>query len=346
MIRLLLPLASAALLAQTPVPPPAHPAPAPAPAPAQALPAKPHPVMMPPAPAAAPEPKDTDVLATLGPKTITYGDFKKWLKIMAGPRAGMITANPSSRTQVQNQFLDMQVLAAKGRKEHLQATPEFKELIAALQDQAYARLIMDDSRPGGEMQKLKETAENPSDPEVQAFFEANADRWATPAKFSARHILVSLHPVGGKARTEEEAKERVAKVQEELKAGKKLEDLAKEYSDDPGSRDKGGLYTDIAYGRFAKEFEEAVQKQEVGQVGEPVKTTFGYHLIEVVSRTPKQPAEFEKVKDTVKRQLVAERREKMSKDFMEQAKKEVDFHGGPGAPAKPAAPAKRAHPKK
>jgi hypothetical protein len=289
-------------------------------------------------PAAVPEPPDTEVLATLGKKAVTYGDFKAWLKVMAGPRAATFLANPASRAQAQKQYLEVLVLAAKGRKENLGATAEFKATRDALIQQAYARVLMDETRKGSEIQKLKEKAENPKDDEIKAYFEANADRWATPAKFSARHILVSLKPAGGKARTEEEAQERIGKIKEELKAGKKLEDLAKEYSDDPGSKDKGGLYTDITYGRFAKEFEEAVQKQDVGVVGEPVKTQFGYHFIQVVSRTPKEPAELDKVKDAVKRQLVNERRERMMKDFLDKARKEVGFQEGPASPAPVAKP--------
>ena len=203
--------------------------------------------------------------------------------------------------------------------------------------QVYAKILMDEERQGGDAQKLKERAEHPSDLELLAYFKANSERFATAEKFSARHILVSLRPVGAaKALTEEEAQAKLAKIKAEVKAGKKLEDLAKEYSDDPGSKNKGGLYEDIPYGRFAKEFEDAVRTQEVGAVGEPVKTTFGYHVIQVVSRTPKQAAEFDKVKDAVRNQMLPERKEKAIKDFMEQIRKEVGYKEV--EPVKPPAP--------
>jgi foldase protein PrsA len=343
MIRVLLPLASVALLAQTPVTAPAQAAPAKAPT--QVAPPRVQPLMPPHAAKVDPEPKETEVLATLGKRTITYGDFKKWIKAAAGPRAAMILTNAASRAQAQRSYLDLQVLAVKARRENLQKTAEFKELQASMEQQALVRILTDETRAGSDIAILKAKAEKPSEADLQAYFEANADRYASPAKFSARHILVNLKPAGGKARTEEEAKERLAKIQAELKAGKKLEDLAKEYSDDPGSKDRGGLYTDITYGRFAKEFEEAVQKQEIGQVGEPVKTQFGFHIIEVTSRTPKTPAEFDKVKETVKSQCINERRARMLKDYVEQARQEVGFHEGP-APVAPTTPAKSKKTKK
>ena len=320
MLRKFLPLLALTLVAQTPTPP------SPMPPKSFAMPGK--------VAAMAPEPQEGVVIAYLGKKKITYGDFTRWLKVMAGPRAEMIRKNPANRAQVQKQYLELQVLAAKGRKEKLQTTPEFKALLAALEQQCYARVLMDEDRPGSPTQKLKAKAENPTEEEVRAYFVANNERYATPEKFTARHILVSLKAMnGGKALTEEEAKARLDKIQEELKAGKKLEDLAKDFSDDPGSKDKGGLYTDIAYGRFAKEFEEAVRRQEIGQVGEPVKTAFGYHLIQVLDRHPKEPADFDKVKDSIRKQMIPERQEKVKQEFMDQVKKDVGYREVSGVPA-------------
>ena len=314
MLKKFFPLLALSLVAQTPAPTPPGPmTPRPATMPGQTA-------------AMTPEPPEGEVIAYLGKKKILYGDFVKWLKLMAGPRAEMVRKNPANRAQVQKQYLELQVLAAKGRKDQLQTTPEFKAFHAALEQQCYARVLMDEDRPGSPVQKMKAKAENPTEEEVRAYFTANSERYATQEKFTARHILVSLKGTnGGKGLTEEEAKGRLAKIQEELKAGKKLEDLAKDFSDDPGSKDKGGLYTDIPYGRFAKEFEEAVRKQEIGQVGEPVKTTFGYHLIQVVARHPKEPADFEKVKDSVRKQMIPERQEKLKQEFMDQAKQEVGY---------------------
>jgi hypothetical protein len=331
MLKILLPLLSLTLVAQAPVPPSPRPMPPRMPGMSQN--------MMP----GAPEPKDDEVIAYLGKRTIHYSDFSKWLGLMAGPRAAQIRKSAASRGQAMKQYLDIQVCAAKGKREKLEALPEFKATMAAVTQQVYTKILMDEERAGSDAMKAKEQAEHPSDLEILAYFKANSERFATPEKFSARHILVSLKPAGGgKALTEEEAKARVAKIQEELKAGKKLQDLSSEYSDDPGSKAKGGLYEDIPYGRFAKEFEEAVRKQDIGVVGEPVKTTFGYHLIQVVSRSPKQTAEFDKVKDTVRQQMLPERREKAKKAYMEQIRKEVGFREPEPKPQP--TPAPMAHP--
>jgi hypothetical protein len=288
----------------------------------------------------APEPKAGDPIAYLGTRTITYGEFSSWLKVMAGPRAESILKSAASRGQAQRQYLELELLAAKGQKENLQNTKEFKTTLAALRMQCFARVLLDDERKGGDAQKIKAQAENPSEADVKAYFQANSERYATPERFTARHILVGLKGapgVGDKGLTDEEAKAKAAKIEAELKAGKKFEDLAKEYSDDPGSKNNGGLYKDIPYGRFAKEFEAAVRSQEIGKVGEPVKSNFGYHIIVVEARNPKQPGDFEKLKDAIRKQMVPERREKMTREFIERTKQELGYRDVP-PPQAPAAP--------
>ena len=327
MLKLIIPMISMTLLAQSP-------APGPKPAPmGQAVPSKPA--------AEAPEPKAGDAIAYLGTRKITYADFSAWLKVMVGSRADSIRKVATSRTQAMRQFLELQVLAAKGQKENLQQTKAFQTTLAALKQQCYARVLMDEDRPGSDGQKLKEKAENPTEAELKAYFDANSERYATPERFSARHLLVSVKGapgVGDKGLTEDEAKARIAKIQEELKAGKKLEDLTKDYSDDPGSKANGGLYKDIPFGRFAKEFEEAVRTQEIGKVGEPVKTTFGYHLIQVESRSPKQAGDYEKLKDAIRKQVVPERREKLTREYMEQVRKDLGYREAAEATPAPKAP--------
>src|SRR5207249_5540110 len=105
----------------------------------------------------------------------------------------------------------------------------------------------------------------------------------------ARHILVE---------TEDEAKAVVA----ELKKGADFAELAKAKSKDPGSADGGDL------GYFTKdqmvpEFSEVAFKLYPGQLSNPVKTQFGWHVIKVEDRRTKQPPEFDKVKDQIEAYL-------------------------------------------
>jgi parvulin-like peptidyl-prolyl isomerase len=277
------------------------------------------------------------VIARLGKRIIREKDFLEWMKITSGKRFEMVAKLPGGLSRSRQQYLDIQMLAAKARKARLQESADFKKILAIQEDQALVGFMMSEDREGGEGQRLKQKAENPSEEQLKAFFEKNAQRYETAEKFTARHILVGLKGaprMGDKGLTEEEAKARIAKLKDELKAGKSFESLAKEYSDDPGNKANGGLYKDAIYGSFVQEFQDAVRRQEVGKVGEPVKTLYGYHLILVEGRTPKQPGEFDKVKDRVKQQWTSEQRDSLRKAFLEETRKEMDFVSGPEAAEK------------
>ena len=78
------------------------------------------------------------------------------------------------------------------------------------------------------------------------------------------------------------------KIYNDLKAGADFEKLAKEYSKDPGSAQKGGDLGWFGEGRMVKEFDEAVFKGNVGEIQKPVKTNYGYHIIKVTGKTDKK----------------------------------------------------------
>jgi len=275
------------------------------------------------------------VIGRIGSRIIYERDLHAWMKALAGPKQfENYVKNIPMMANVRQQYLEKVVLAAKAHKDGLDKLPEFKTQMEIQKDQVLVGLMMNPDRAGSKGAELKDKAENPTEEEIQAYFVKNAQRYDTPEKFTARHILVGIKGaprMGDKGLTEEEAKIKIAKIQEELKAGKKFDDLAKEYSDDASNKNNGGLIKDAAFGGFAKEFEEAVHKQEIGQVGEPVKTSFGYHLIIVDGRAPKQPAALEAVRDRVKQQMTPERKDAATKKFIEDTKKELDFVAGPDA---------------
>jgi len=347
----LLPLLSLALAAQGAPEAPKPQAPAAAPAQPPSAPAMtPARPMMPTPPAAKPAPIPEDqVIARIGKRLIHEKDFLDWLKVAAGKRFDQVARMPNGLANARNQYLDIQLLAAKARKERLQTTQDFLKMQKVQEDQILSQILTNDDREGSEAQKVKIKAENPTEEEMRAYLEKNAQRFETPEKFTARHLLVGLKgapKVGEKGLTDDEAKAKIAKIQGELKAGRPFEDLVKEYSDDPGAKASNGLYKDQAYGGFVKEFQDAVRTQELGKVGEPVKTIYGYHLIEVDARTPKQPATFEAAKDRIKQMMLPERKEALRKEFLEKTRKEMDFVAGADAAASlpKAAPAKKAKP--
>ncbi len=144
-----------------------------------------------------------------------------------------------------------------------------------------------------------------------------------------------------------------------LERARKDEDfaaLAKEFSEDPGSKSKGGEYT-FARGQMVPAFETAAFSLKTNQVSDIVTTPYGYHIIKLYEKTAAQKLELAKVKDDLKDQLArSEVQEKKLPDYLKKLKVDANLeylHGAKPPPdaaaeppaekpaAKPAAPDKK-----
>lgn len=108
---------------------------------------------------------------------------------------------------------------------------------------------------------------------------------ATEPQIKARHLLVSITPEQPTTeQAEADALARIQGVQARLAAGEDFAALAEELSEDPGSAAQGGDLGFFGEGMMVPEFEEAAFALEIGQVSEPVRTQFGYHLLKLEER--------------------------------------------------------------
>jgi parvulin-like peptidyl-prolyl isomerase len=121
--------------------------------------------------------------------------------------------------------------------------------------------------------------DNVSDEELQKYFDEQytGDRTAT-----VQHILFMTQ--GKSAADKEEVRKKAEEVLEEAKGGKDFGKLAQQYSEDPGSKDRGGLYENFERGQMVKPFEDASFNLPIGSISDLVETQYGYHIIKVVSR--------------------------------------------------------------
>jgi len=151
---------------------------------------------------------------------------------------------------------------------------------------------------------------------------------------------------------EKKAKRKIAEeVLKKAKAGEDFAKLAKQYSDDPGSKDKGGEYT-FGRGEMVKEFENAAFALKTNEISDIVTTVFGYHIIKLDESFPAKKHELAEVKPDIKAYLECVQMEKMLPAYYEQLKKDakveildadlkaledVPLNDGLGGPAAPAA---------
>lgn len=124
-------------------------------------------------------------------------------------------------------------------------------------------------------------AGEPSDQDIQNFYDDNAKTMFThPAEVHARHILISA-PAGTSQKDKDAAKDKAQEVLKQLQHGADFATLAKKYSDDPGTKDKGGDLGSFPRGEMVKPFEDVAFSLKPGQTV-IVETQFGYHILQVV----------------------------------------------------------------
>ena len=126
--------------------------------------------------------------------------------------------------------------------------------------------------------------------EIRGYYENNLDRFVSNEERKSSHILVAID----EDTTDEQAAELIKEIQSKLE-GETFEELAKQYSDDPGSAAQGGDLGWAETGLFVPEFESALFSMNVGDISEAVKTDFGYHLIRMDDIKPGQQQSFEDI---------------------------------------------------
>jgi peptidyl-prolyl cis-trans isomerase D len=130
----------------------------------------------------------------------------------------------------------------------------------------------------------------PRDEDIDDYYQAKIADFRVKKMYGASHILIHINSskIEGTASTEEKqklaqdkAKTRATDLLEKVKSGADFEEVAKKYSDDPGSGSQGGSLGEFPKGTMVSAFESALEKLAVGEISEPVLTPFGYHIIKI-----------------------------------------------------------------
>lgn len=181
-----------------------------------------------------------------------------------------------------------------------------------------------------------------ADEQAKKFYDENPARFERPENVRAAHVLISTvdkdtqKPVAADKKKE---KEKLAKdVKARAEKGEDFGKLAKELSEDPGSKDKGGEYT-FARGEMVPEFETAAFSLKTNQVSDVVETRFGYHIIKLLQKIPAEKMEFAKVLPDLKEGLAQQEAQKLVPDYFEKVKKEANVEIVGDKKEKPAASA-------
>lgn len=155
-----------------------------------------------------------------------------------------------------------------------------------------------------------------SDDEITSYYKEHAAQFTQAEERRASHILISV-PANASAADKSAAQDKARKVWQEAKQNPaSFAQLAKQYSQDPGSAAQGGDLGFFARGATAKPFEDAAFKMAEGEVGEPVQSDFGYHIIKLVAVKPGKVRTLPEARSEIMLEL---KKQKAGKKFTENA---------------------------
>ena len=291
-------------------------------------------------PAAPAKPTDSadPVVFTAGSTKMTRSEFDALVKNLPDSIRGQIGGDtPEARRRFAEQFGEVILFANEAKKRGLDSTPTAKVQVFLQEQSLLAGLLYQQMLAAGK----------PTEEASKAWFDAHK---ADYEQAKARHILIRFKgsPVPVKPKQEdlgeEDALAKTKAIRERLVKGEEFAAVAKAESDDTGSGAQGGDLGVFGHGRMVPVFEETAFKLPIGEVSQPVKSQFGWHLIQVQERTVKNFAE---VKADIDKRLQTENAQKAMQAFKSSAKPVLDeaYFGQP-APAAPPQTAPPAQPPK
>jgi peptidyl-prolyl cis-trans isomerase C len=221
-------------------------------------------------------------------------------------------AGDQRREQLVAYLIDVTILAQAAAAKKLEAAPDFAPRLAYAKNKVLMELLLND---------VTKTAQ--SEAEMKKLYEESVAKIQPEEEVRARHILV---------KTEAEAKDVLAK----LKGGADFEKLAREISVDPSAKTNGGDLEYFTKGQMVAEFSDAAFKLNKGELSEPVKSQFGFHVIKVEDKRQKPVPTYESVKDQVAAFVVRKAQAELVMKLRQDAKIEnlVKKDEPPAPPAK------------
>jgi len=242
------------------------------------------------------------VIAEIGPYKLTEKELQKMMNDDPQVRE-ILKANPQLKSQVERalieRWINISLLALSAQEAGLKEDPEVKVSLLEAEKRILAEALL--------QKRLSQL--NVTEEELKSCYEKNKEKYKVPEGVKLRHILIYV-PKEADEKTKEKALVKARQIRNQLLKGAKFEELAKIYSDDTASREKGGDLGILRKGETIPEFEKEVFKLKPGEISQPIKSVYGYHLVKVEKKLPEEILPFEKVKEEVKEDLRKEKERK------------------------------------
>lgn len=244
--------------------------------------------------APAPPAKSDDVLAVVNGHEIDRTEIEQFRQMR-----GKASGKPDPH-QLMREIVTLELLGQEGKKQQIDQQPAVQAQIRMRTNNILARAVI---------RKYATDNIKITDDDIRKHYEASKEHYMTGEQITASHILV---------RTKAEALD----VLKELRAGKDFAEVAKARSIGP-SASRGGALGTFGRGRMVKPFEAVAFSLHKGELGGPVQTQFGFHIIKVTDRTESRLRPLEEVRNEIHKTLMAQRIEAFLDELLSHAEVQI-----------------------
>jgi peptidyl-prolyl cis-trans isomerase C len=245
----------------------------------------------------------------VGPEVeLTVEDVEKTLSTVAPDQRSALKASPQKLRGVMDSTYITKVLAHRARQNNLQNEPEVADdiwhktqnILAAAQTN---KVLKDGRSKAADLEAASKER-----------YAIDQKKYITPEEVEASHILLKAED----GQSDEALLAETKRIRDEIVSGSiSFEDAAEKYSKDSGSAAKQGSLGKFGKGRMVKPFENAVfALANPGDISEPVKTRFGYHLIRLDAKHPSVQRSYAEVKDEIIKQILAKQRKAIRETYL------------------------------
>jgi peptidyl-prolyl cis-trans isomerase C len=232
--------------------------------------------------------------------------------------------SPDAKKDYLVQFISDMILVSKAAEaKKMGDTPEFKRKIAFTRE----KLLME--------QLLTDTAKSAlTDDAMHKVYDEAVKQMGQEQEVHARHILIRA--AAGDDKASKDAEDKIKAVIVRLKSGEDFEKVAKEVTEDPSGKANGGDLGYFSKEQMVPEFSDTAFKLDKGQISEPVKTQFGWHVIKVEDKRLKPMPKFEEVKPQIEQYVTRKAQAELVTSLRASAKIEKMYKTEPPAAPVPA----------
>lgn len=246
---------------------------------------------------------ENNILAIVNGLQIKESDVEDVINRLPQDRRAYVD-NPTGREQLLQQIISFELMYLHGKEQEIENSEAYKNQVERLKKEILTQVTIDNV--------LSKVAVE--DQEAKKFYDENQDKFMDMEQVRAKHILVD---------SEEKAKEVANLIQD----GLTFEEAAEKYSSCP-SNAQGGDLGFFTRGKMVPEFEDAAFSLKVGEISDPVKTQFGYHLVKVEEKKEARNRDYEEVEHMIKNNLLQQKQAEAYGNLTEELKKKykVEFY--------------------